>query len=97
METIIVYNNNYYTCNFDVDVFSLRDNFNTEVLVKALVSALKQISADTVAGKRIFKFENNKWYFWEADFSCWEDSTTYHPCPELAPEVQAKYMKELNT
>lgn len=96
METIIIYKNKCYVSHANLDVFFLKDNFKTETLVNALVKSMKQISVADIAGRKMFKFENFRWYFWEHDFMCWEDTETYRPCPELAPEVQAQYMMELS-
>jgi len=95
MNTVIIYKNRCYLSHSNLDVFFLRDHFKTETLVNALVKNLEQISVADIAGKRMFKFEKFRWYFWEPDFLCWECAEDYKHCPFLAPEIQAKYMMEL--
>jgi hypothetical protein len=93
----VIYKNQCYLINTNFDVFFLRDNFKTEAMVEILLGGAMQISVADITGKQLYKFENNQWYFWEHDFMCWEAANSYHECPELAPEIQAQYMRGLNT
>ncbi len=95
MDAIIIYNGKRHFVKDCHDVFFLRDNIKTKSKVERLLSNANEIMTDEVVIKEIYKFENNQWYFYEHDFSCWESAMDYKPCPELDPEIQAEYMKKL--
>jgi hypothetical protein len=96
LETVIIFNNQCYLTKNNLDVFFLRDNFKTTLLVEALLRHAEKISVSDITGRKMYKFENFKWYFWEHDFLCWECAEDYRPCPELAPEIQREFMMGLN-
>ncbi|MBP7735045.1 MAG: hypothetical protein KA369_03640 [Spirochaetes bacterium] len=103
MDTIIFCNGKVYSKDIgkEVDVFYLRDNLKTVKVVESFLKSmnlLKNIELDKLDFNKyagVYKFENNIWYFYEPDFKCWENSTEYKYHPELDPEIQAEYMKNL--
>ncbi len=95
IDAVIVFNGRRYLVNNCNDVFYLRDNIKTKSMVETLLAGGKEIIDDEIEIKEIYKYENNQWYFYEHDFSCWEAANEYKPCPELDPKIQAEYMKNL--
>jgi len=95
MDAVIVFNDRRYLVKNCHNVFYLRDNIKTKHMVETLLAGGKEITEAEIATKEIYKFDNNQWYFYEHDFSCWEAANEYKPCPELDPKIQAEYMKNL--
>jgi len=95
-KTLIIYNGKSYIKHLPFNVLTLRDHFSSDERVQNLLDLTHEaFDVDPNTIDLVYKYEGGKWYFYEHDFKCWEDSTEYRECPELDPAIQYELMMHL--
>jgi len=95
MKALVINNNQCYALHSNMDVHDLKNNFKTPAMLDVLFRTLEKVSVAECDTKRIYKYEDGKWYFLEPSFKVWECANDYVPQPHLDAEVQYELMKRM--